>query len=427
MKFYSARDVLLASLVIVGLLLSGCDGDSEETGVSSQGSSDIDGASDYRNDDTSPEQGDTPNEASSSTPDAPADDAESESSAQEPAEDSIIDGNDADPQETETPSTDDEPAAEDSSDVDGDATDVDADADDSETASSDGEEDNGEVGLDPTVGDDPDGSAESEEAGSGESNLVENVALAFDFVGEFTDGYGTHTIQGDTWTQQYDGSSPSIFHFRSYDADSRVLIAENDGANEYNPGKWSRFDIAVKNDGLWYCQTKPDADTQADAEATPAASADDVATTGCGNFAWSSLSLAVAPTVAGQFSDDFGGTHDITQRAWTQAYEGSEPSHFIFTQWAPDAERIIAYNADGNSYAAGLWSAFYFFTNDVGTYYCQAIFDAETADAASAGDPPSTDDVAGSGCGVGSWTRLIAVPGDDPGVNATDGTGDSST
>ena len=75
-----------------------------------------------------------------------------------------------------------------------------------------------------------------------------------------------------------------------FDNDANYLIGQNDAVASYAPEKWSRYDWTVDGDGtLWYCNTAYDAETEADALATPAADATDPAAGGCGTFAWSSL------------------------------------------------------------------------------------------------------------------------------------------
>jgi hypothetical protein len=91
-------------------------------------------------------------------------------------------------------------------------------------------------------------------------------------------------ITNEEWT-----TDAYVFWISSYDNASRVAIAQNDTANDYNPDLWSRFDWYDDGTSLWYCQTAYDAASEADAEATPAATTTDPATTGCGGFSWTNL------------------------------------------------------------------------------------------------------------------------------------------
>lgn len=106
--------------------------------------------------------------------------------------------------------------------------------------------------------------------------------------GDWTDNWGSaHVIREWTWTMDGVG----VFNVSDYDNAERVLIAQNDPANEYNPGKWSRFDWVEVEDTFYMCQTAFAADTEADARAAAAADATDPTTGGCGegSFPWSSL------------------------------------------------------------------------------------------------------------------------------------------
>jgi hypothetical protein len=104
--------------------------------------------------------------------------------------------------------------------------------------------------------------------------------------GTWTDTWaGEHVIDAFAWKM-----GASTFHVLSADKVDGVIIAENDGTNEYFPGKYSRFDTVWKDEGGWYfCQTAFDAATAEAAEAT--APADDAnLESGCGGFGWSHLS-----------------------------------------------------------------------------------------------------------------------------------------
>lgn len=80
----------------------------------------------------------------------------------------------------------------------------------------------------------------------------------------------------------------SLFHIETYDNATFVIGAQNDAANMYNPGEFSRFDWTISNGDLYVCQTVYDAATLADALAAPAADSSDLMG-GCGTFSWSKL------------------------------------------------------------------------------------------------------------------------------------------
>lgn len=108
--------------------------------------------------------------------------------------------------------------------------------------------------------------------------------------GSYTDAWGTqHEVTGATWTQTYAGYPSDVFHVTAFDNDQRWLVAENDPANTWNPGLWSRFDWHDDGAGeLYFCQTAYDAVDSSAALETPAADAADLSA-GCGGFGWTHL------------------------------------------------------------------------------------------------------------------------------------------
>ncbi|MGC4070055.1 MAG: hypothetical protein QM784_36445 [Polyangiaceae bacterium] len=109
-------------------------------------------------------------------------------------------------------------------------------------------------------------------------------------VGSYEDDWGTkHEITGTKWSQSVDGSTPSTFTFLELSNEERYALAQNDQANEYYPGKFSRFDWLVSDDGkLHYCQVAFDAVSLDAAREVDAPDYADLEK-GCGGFAWSTL------------------------------------------------------------------------------------------------------------------------------------------
>lgn len=108
--------------------------------------------------------------------------------------------------------------------------------------------------------------------------------------GTYDDAFGTHhEIDETTWTQTFGAYAPYVFHVASYDNAEQVLIAQNDDANDYSGGLWSRFDWLESDGHLFVCQTAFAAETEGDAEATPRADDSAPASSGCGGFAWTDL------------------------------------------------------------------------------------------------------------------------------------------
>ena len=108
-------------------------------------------------------------------------------------------------------------------------------------------------------------------------------------VGRYDDNFDEdedvdHEITETTWT-----NGSSVYHIKSFDNQERWIIAQNDDDNEWNAGKFSRFDWVEKGSKLYYCQSAYDADDEAAAKATDTSDPDDLEE-GCGGaFAWTEL------------------------------------------------------------------------------------------------------------------------------------------
>ena len=108
--------------------------------------------------------------------------------------------------------------------------------------------------------------------------------------GSYTDGFGgQHAITQATWTQAFAGSAASVFNLSQWDNGAKWVTAQNDAANGFNPGLWSRFDWTTFQDALYFCQTRYDAASEAEALAATAADPADPTTAGCAGFAWTAL------------------------------------------------------------------------------------------------------------------------------------------
>jgi hypothetical protein len=135
-------------------------------------------------------------------------------------------------------------------------------------------------GDDDTDVSDTDEPADTDPNGDTDDTDVEELEIR----GTWDDSWGgSHTIDETTWV-----SGSSVFHVTSYDNEADVLIAENDAANEWNGGLWSRYDWTWSGTQLYYCQTAYGAASEAEAEGTPRADDTDLAA-GCGGFGWTEL------------------------------------------------------------------------------------------------------------------------------------------
>lgn len=256
-------------------------------------------------------------------------------------------------------------------------------------------------GCDPADADDdaPDAAPDTD-GGEGEGELA-----PIDIVGDYIDDYDSpHAITAEGWTQGADDTL-STTRFTAVDNAARVAIGQNTAEHPFAADRFSRFDWAFVDGRLWYCQPAFDAADAATAAATPAPDASDPAIGGCGGFAWTGLAPATPPAIAGAYTDDFAGAHEITAHGWIQG-EGAEASRFVFTAvgegWA------IALNDPANRYSPGLWSRFDWTVADGVLYACQSAYDAPTAAAARAAMADARAPADG-GCGMFPWSALTPV------------------
>lgn len=213
--------------------------------------------------------------------------------------------------------------------------------------------------------------------------------------GRWVDSWGSAMEVNNTeWT-----IDSATFQIDNYDNENRVVIAQNDAANEYNPDLWSRFDWTMADGELWVCQTAYDADSLEAAESTPAADPADPANGGCGTFAWSQLREPL--TISGDYTDAFGGAHTITAFSWTMDF-----GVFHISAFDNDALWLVAQNDEENDYNPGEWSRMDWVRNEVGLWFCQIVFDAASEVEALETAAADNSDPATAGCGDFSWTLL---------------------
>jgi hypothetical protein len=108
--------------------------------------------------------------------------------------------------------------------------------------------------------------------------------------GSYLDNFGEpQSVSASFWF-----SEGAAFEVCSVDNTRKRIIAQNDGRNAFNPGKYSRFEWTTFGNRLWYCQTVFDAPDASAADAAPPADASNPVDKGCGQFAWSTL-IRIAP------------------------------------------------------------------------------------------------------------------------------------
>lgn len=214
--------------------------------------------------------------------------------------------------------------------------------------------------------------------------------------GTWVDNWGSdHVVSNTAWM-----SGSSAFAISVYDNDGAYAIAQNDAANEWSPGLWSRFDWGWAGGELLYCQTAYDKASEADALATPAA---DISSpgTGCGGFSWSVLRAPLS--ISADYDDAWGGHHVVDAFDWRQDFGG-----YRITRADDAAQWVVAQNASDNSWNPDLWSRFDWAWQDDELYYCQTAYDKASEADALATPAADASDIAG-GCGGFSWTELREV------------------
>lgn len=113
---------------------------------------------------------------------------------------------------------------------------------------------------------------------------------------------GTLEIVGDyvdQWGNAVEITSQSItlagmgrYNVAEFDNNANWVVAENDAANEYFPGMWSRFDWTEHGGDLYLCQIAYADESLEAAKDTEAPDATDPASAGCGGFGWTLLAPA---------------------------------------------------------------------------------------------------------------------------------------
>ena len=110
--------------------------------------------------------------------------------------------------------------------------------------------------------------------------------------------------------------------------------------------------------------------------------------------------------IAGEYTDNYGGTQIIGPSIWDQ---GAFMGKFNISSWNNDSNYLVAQNDSDNEYNADLYSRFDWTIDGTDTYFCQTVYDKETAQDAIDATPADSEDL-DAGCGGFSWNKLIHVP-----------------
>jgi len=111
-----------------------------------------------------------------------------------------------------------------------------------------------------------------------------------------------------------------------------------------------------------------------------------------------------APEIAGTYVDDFGGLQAVSTN-----FRVSAASVFEICSVDNTKHRLVAFNAERNSYNPGKFSAFDWTKQGNKLWYCQVIFDAASEGAAASAPPADAQQPGTKGCGQFAWSTLIKL------------------
>ena len=157
---------------------------------------------------------------------------------------------------------------------------------------------------------------------------------------------------------------------------------------------------------LTACGDSDDVTPGADSGADPDGSGGDAGGTDAGDPDSDTTSAELA--IIGDYVDNFGGVHRVSQTVWISGWSPAAPTYAI-TQFDNDAQFLIAQNGADNTFSPDLYSRFDWAEADGKLYFCQSAFDAATEAAALAASADASDLAAG--CGGFGWSELIEGQG----------------
>ena len=114
-------------------------------------------------------------------------------------------------------------------------------------------------------------------------------------------------------------------------------------------------------------------------------------------------------SIIGNYTDPWGGTHEITALTWTATY-GTSPSVYHIQYYLNESEYLVAQNDSLNTFNPDLFSRFDWTTFGGSLYYCQSAYDKLTAGEANAEATADRTDPTAGGCGVSSFTWDLLTP-----------------
>jgi hypothetical protein len=138
--------------------------------------------------------------------------------------------------------------------------------------------------------------------------------------------------------------------------------------------------------------------------AASSGSGDTEATTGDSTGA---AGLEIAGEWLEEFSPGEGITHSIDETTWAQVADFGT-AVFHVDGYDNAARFVVAQGDAANEFYADLYSRFDWTWDGDALYYCTAVFDAATAQAALAAPPTDPSDLA-MGCGGFPWSALVPI------------------
>lgn len=142
--------------------------------------------------------------------------------------------------------------------------------------------------------------------------------------------------------------------------------------------------------------------TTTDPATTDPSTTDEPTSTGVDSTGDESTTEAAGLEIAGDWADEFGGIHIVTDTSWVTSY-GKDAFPYTITEY-DNAERWIIAQDDLDS----TWSKYEWTYAEDDLWYCQTTFgEASAEDAMNAPDADPADPAA-AGCGGFAWSRLTA-------------------
>lgn len=105
--------------------------------------------------------------------------------------------------------------------------------------------------------------------------------------------------------------------------------------------------------------------------------------------------------IEGSYTDDFNGSHTIGADTWSMDGAGL----FHIDTFDNDERYLIAQNDSDNDFNPDLWSRMDWAWDGDALFFCQSVFDAESAEAAESAEPADGEDL-DAGCGGFPWSSL---------------------